>query len=100
MELSPIQDAIKALLRTEFATLLAAPTSLRPLSTGTPASLPARSNNWCHGRAAVLALVLAKTSPQAPDLMVEEATFAWHEVLGVTATADATAVRRPMTRRH
>jgi transcriptional regulator with XRE-family HTH domain len=65
---------------------------------------PRQVNNWCRGRAAVpqwaslLAMVLAELTPETLALLLEEAAFSWHETLGVPPDADATAVRRAMTR--
>jgi len=95
---------MRALLHTEFTALLArAGTSQAGLAR--LAGLTARQvNNWCRGRAAVppwaavLAAILEQRSPDALDMMVDDAQFSWHETLGVPPNADPDAVRFAMRR--
>jgi DnaJ-domain-containing protein 1 len=84
---------MKALLNTEFEALLA-------LAGITPRQV----NNWARGRAdvpkwaAVLAAALAEFTPEALEIMVEAADFSWAETLGVAPNADASLVRRAITK--
>ena len=48
--------------------------------------------------AAALALLLAEVTPEELDIRLEEAVFAWHEVLGVAPNADVDTARRAVTR--
>ena len=95
---------MRALLRSEFAALLArAGTSQaafarppRPDAASGQQLVPRASRGppW----AAALAAVQDQHSPDAIAIMVDEALFTWHETLGVPPAADAAAVRRAMTR--
>jgi DNA-binding transcriptional regulator YiaG len=104
IELNSILGPMRALLGTEFAALLAR-SDVRQAAFARLAGVTARQvNNWCRGRAAVpkwaaaLAAVLPEISPDELEIRIEEADFAWHEVLGVDADADAATARRAMTR--
>ena len=46
----------------------------------------------------LLAAALQEFSPEALAISLEEAEFSWREILGVSPSADAAAVRRAMTR--
>jgi transcriptional regulator with XRE-family HTH domain len=96
--------AMRALLGTEFAALLAR-AEIRQAEFSRLAGVTARQvNNWCRGRAAVpkwaavLAIALAEVAPEALEIRLEEAELAWHEVLGVAADANSATARRAMTR--
>lgn len=95
---------MRALLHTEFAALLARGGIGQAAFARLSGYTPRQVNNWCRGRAVVplwavaLAAILEEHSPDAIDMMVDEAVFCWHETLGVPPAADATAVRRAMTR--
>jgi transcriptional regulator with XRE-family HTH domain len=95
---------MRPLLHTEFAALLARAGVSQAAFARLSGITPRQINNWCRGRAAVpawaaaLGAVLDEHSPDAIDMMIEDATFSWHETLGVPPTADAAAVRRAMTR--
>ena len=93
-----------ALLHTEFAALLAR-ADLSQASFARLTGVTARQvNNWARGRAvvprwaALLAIALLEQSSEALTITLEETSFSWHETLGVSPTADATAARRAMTR--
>src|ERR1700722_11937115 len=95
---------MNTLLGTEFAALLAR-AGVSQAGFARLAGVTARQvNNWCRCRAAVprwaavLALVLAEITPEELEIRLAEASFAWHEVLGVAADADAATARRAMTR--
>jgi DNA-binding transcriptional regulator YiaG len=90
-------------LGTEFAALLAR-ADVSQAGFARLAGVTARQvNNWCRCRAAVprwaavLALLLAEITPEAVEIRLEEAMFAWHEVLGVAPNADVDTARRAMT---
>ena len=95
---------MRALLHTEFAALLTRAGVSQAAFARLSGYTPRQVNNWCRGRAVVpswavaLAAVLDEHSPDAIEMMVEEALFTWHETLGVPPAADAAAVRRAMTR--
>jgi transcriptional regulator with XRE-family HTH domain len=95
---------MRALLHTEFAALLARAGVSQAAFAGVTGYTPRQVNNWCRGRATVplwavaLAAILDEHSPDAIEMMVDEALFSWHETLGVPPAADAAAVRRAMTR--
>jgi transcriptional regulator with XRE-family HTH domain len=91
-------------LGTEFAALLAR-ADVSQAGFARLAGVTARQvNNWCRNRAAVprwagaLALLLAEITPEELEIRLEEAVFAWHEVLGVAPNADVSAIRRAMTK--
>lgn len=92
------------LLHTEFAALLARASVSQAGFARLAGLTPRQVNNWCRGRAAVppwattLAVLLEEHSPDAIAMLVEEATFAWHETLGVRPSAEADALRRAMRR--
>jgi hypothetical protein len=93
-----------ALLGTEFAALLAR-ADLAQAGFARLAGVTARQvNNGCRGRAAVppwaaaLAVVLAEIPPHTLAIRLATTAFAWHEVLGVAADANAATTRRAMTR--
>jgi len=75
--------AMRALLHTEFAAVLARAGTSRGRAAVPP---------WAAG----LAVVLEPHSPEAIAMPVEETTFTWHETLGVPPDADA--ARRTMRR--
>jgi len=60
-------------------------------------------NNWARGKAvapawaALLALAPEELSPDLFATLAEDTDFSWHEVLGVSETADAATVRRAWT---
>jgi transcriptional regulator with XRE-family HTH domain len=92
-----------ALLHTEFAALLAR-IGISQAGFARFAGLTARQvNNWCRGRAAVpawaaaLVVLLEDHSPEAVAMRLAEATFVWHETLGVPPAADASAIRQAMS---
>lgn len=92
-----------ALLHTEFAALLAR-ADLSQASFARLTGVTARQvNNWARGRAvvprwaALLAIALLEQSSEALTITLEETSFSWHETLGVSPNADATAARRAMT---
>jgi len=95
---------MRALLHTEFAALLARAGVGQAAFARLTGLTPRQVNNWCRGRAAVppwaaaLAALLDQHSPDAIEMMVDEALFSWHENLGVPPAADPAAVRRAMTR--
>ncbi len=91
-------------MHTEFAALLAR-ADVSQAGFARLAGLTARQvNNWARGRAIVpqwavlLAVVLQKATPEMLLITAEEADFSCHEVLGVAPTADASAIRRAMTK--
>lgn len=95
---------MKTLLHTEFAALLAR-AGVSQAAFARLAGLTARQvNNWCRGRAAVppwaaaLAVLLDEHSPDAITMRLEEASFSWHETLGLPPAADPTSVRQAMSR--
>jgi transcriptional regulator with XRE-family HTH domain len=95
---------MRALLHTEFTALLAR-AGISQAGFARLAGLTARQvNNWCRGRAAVppwaavLAAILEERSPDALDMMVDDAQFSWDETLGVPPDADPDAVRFAMRR--
>jgi hypothetical protein len=47
---------------------------------------------------ALLVFALDALTPDVVDIMVEEAEFRWHEILGVAPNADQATLRRAMTR--
>jgi len=95
---------MQALLHTEFAALLARAGVGQAAFARMSGYTPRQVNNWCRGRAVVplwavaLAAILDEHSPDAIEMMVDEALFSWHETLGVPPAADGAAVRRAMTR--
>ena len=95
---------MKTLLHTEFAALLARTGVSQAAFARLTGLTPRQVNNWCRGRAAVppwaaaLAVVLDEHSPDAIAMRLEEASFSWHETLGLPPAADATSVRQAMSR--
>jgi len=95
---------MNALLGTEFAALLARADVSQAAFARLAGVTPRQVNNWCRNRAAVprwasvLALVLAEVSAEELDIRLQEAVFAWHEVLGVPADADVATTQRAMRR--
>ena len=94
---------MRALLHTEFAALLAR-AGVSQSSFARLTGVTARQvNNWARGRAlvprwaALLGVALQDFSPEALTIALEEATFSWHEILGVPPNADTAAARRAMT---
>ena len=98
------KGAVRALLHTEFAALLARANVSQAAFARLSGYTPRQVNNWARGLAAApswaiaLAAVLQRTSPEAIQIMLEEITFAWHETLGVPPNADPAALRRAMAR--
>ena len=45
----------------------------------------------------VLARALTEPSPEARAISLEETSFGWHEILGVSSNANASTVRRALT---
>src|SRR6266700_574339 len=95
---------MRALLNTEFAALLAR-AGVSQASFARLTGVTARQiNNWARGRAlvpqwaALLAVLLQDSSLEALTIALEEAAFSWHEILGVSPSADIAAARRAMTR--
>jgi transcriptional regulator with XRE-family HTH domain len=95
---------MRALLHTEFTALLARAGVSQAGFARLTGVTSRQVNNWARGRAAVprwagiLAVALEEFTPEGLDIMVDEAAFHWHEILGVSPGADATAARRAMTR--
>jgi transcriptional regulator with XRE-family HTH domain len=95
---------MRALLHTEFAALLARAGVSQATFARMSGYTTRQVNNWCRGRAAVplwavaLAALLDEHSPDAIEMMIDEALFSWHETLGLPPAANAAAVRRAMTR--
>jgi hypothetical protein len=95
---------MRTLLYTEFAALLARADVRQAGFARLTGVTPRQVNNWCRGRAAVpqwaalLAVVLAEFTPETLAIMLEEATFSWHETLGVPPAADANTARSAMTK--
>ncbi len=48
--------------------------------------------------AALLVVALDALTPDGVEIMVEDAEFRWHEILGVAPNADQATLRRAMTR--
>jgi transcriptional regulator with XRE-family HTH domain len=95
---------MRALLYTEFTTLLAR-TGVTQAGFARLAGLtPRQVNNWARGRAtvpqwaALLVVALDTLTPDSLEVMVEDAAFRWHETLGVSPNADPATLRRAMTR--
>jgi len=80
---------MRTLLHTEFAALLARAGTSQAGFARLAGFSPRQVNNWCRGRAAVppwaaiLAAILEERSPDALEIMVDEARFGWHETLGL-----------------
>ena len=95
---------MRALLHTEFAALLTRAGVSQAAFARLSGYTPRQVNNWFRGRAVVpswavaLVVLLDQHSPDAIELMVDEAHFSWHETLGVPPAADAAAVRRALAR--
>jgi len=95
---------MRALLATEFAALLSRADVSQAAFARLAGVTPRQVNNWCRARAAVptwaaaLAIVLQETSPEAIGILLEEVQFSWHEILGLSPSADAAAVQRAMRR--
>jgi hypothetical protein len=99
-----VNAPMRPLLCTEFAALLAR-TGVGQAGFARLTGLTQRHvNSWCRGRAGVpawaaaLAVLLEDHAPEGIAMMLDEAVFAWHEILGVPPTADASTVRRAATR--
>jgi transcriptional regulator with XRE-family HTH domain len=92
------------LLHTEFAALLARTGTSQAGFARLVGLSPRQVNNWCRGRAAVpfwaavLAAILEERSPDALEMMVDDAQFSWHETLGLPPGAEADAIRLAMGR--
>ena len=95
---------MRALLHTEFAALLTRAGASQAAFARLSGYTPRQVNNWCRGRAVVpswavaLVVLLDEHSPDAIEMLIDEARFSWHETLGVPPAADAAAVRRAMAR--
>jgi transcriptional regulator with XRE-family HTH domain len=91
-------------LHTEFEALLARAGTTQAAFARLAGITPRQVNNWARGRAAVprwaavLATALAEFTPEDLEIMVEAADFSWAETLGVAPNADASLVRRAMTK--
>ena len=95
---------MRALLNTEFATLLAQ-ADVSQAAFARLAGITARQvNNWARGRAAVpqwaalLVVALLEHSAEGLVIALDEAKFSWAEVLGVKPDAEPSEARRAMTR--
>jgi transcriptional regulator with XRE-family HTH domain len=95
---------MRALLSTEFATLLDR-ADLSQAAFARLAGVTARQvNKWARGGAAVpqwAALLAAALMEQSADALIGSlaaAKFSWAEVLGVSPDAEPTEARRAMTR--
>jgi DNA-binding transcriptional regulator YdaS (Cro superfamily) len=99
-----IKSAVRALLHTEFEALLARVGTTQAAFARLTGVTPRQVNNWARGRAtvpkwaAVLAAALGEFTPESLEIMVEAAEFSWAETLGVAPHADASLVRRAMTK--
>ncbi|HST75412.1 MAG TPA: helix-turn-helix domain-containing protein [Acetobacteraceae bacterium] len=95
---------MRALLHTEFTALLARAGVSQAAFARLAGVTPRQVNNWARGRAAVpkwaavLAGVLAEFTPEALEIMIDDADFSWCETLGVPSSADPELARRAMTR--
>jgi transcriptional regulator with XRE-family HTH domain len=95
---------VRALLHTEFTALLARADISQAGFARLAGVTPRQINNWCRGRAAVpkwaavMAGVLAEFTPEALEIMIEDADFSWRETLGVPSSADAEFARHATTR--
>jgi transcriptional regulator with XRE-family HTH domain len=95
---------VRALLHTEFTALLARADVSQAGFARLTGVTPRQVNNWCRSRAAVpkwaavLAGVLAEFTPEALEIMIEDADFSWCETLGVPSSSDPELARRAMTR--
>ena len=104
MEVASTLAQMRALLHTEFGALLARAAVSQAGFARLAGVTPRQVNNWARGHAAVprwaamLAITLEQLSPDALDILLEEARFSCHEVLGIPANADAGAIRAAMTR--
>lgn len=95
---------MRTLLHTEFAALLAR-AGVSQAGFARLSGLTARQvNNWCRGRAAIppwaaaLAILLELHSPEAITMLIDEASFAWHETLAVPPGAEPETIRVAMRR--
>jgi DNA-binding transcriptional regulator YiaG len=101
---SMLRAPMRALLHTEFSSLLARSGVSQAGFARLAGFSPRQVNNWCRGRAAVppwaaaLAVILEQHSPEAITMLTEETVFAWHETLGVTPNAEPDAIRLAMRR--
>jgi len=109
MELNSIATAMRALLHTEFTALLARTGTSQAGFARLAGFSPRHVNNWCRRRAAVppwaaaLAAILDERSPDALEMMVDEAHCRWHETLGVppgVATEEIDCALRRLARRY
>jgi len=100
---------MRPLLHTEFAALLARAGISQACFARLSGLTPRQVNNWCRGRAAVppwaaiLAAILDERSPDALDMMVDDAQFSWHETLGVprgAASGEIDGAVRRLARRY
>jgi transcriptional regulator with XRE-family HTH domain len=95
---------MRALLGTEFTTLLTRANVSQASFARTSGHTTRQVNNWCRGRAAVppwaaaLAILMQEASPEAIQIRLEEVQFSWHETLGVPPNADDGTISRAMAR--
>ncbi len=95
---------MRALLHTEFTTLLARAGVTQAGFARLAGLTPRQVNNWARGRAAVqkwaalLVVALDALTPDGLEIMVKDAEFRWHETLGVVPDADLAALRPAMTK--
>ncbi len=99
-----MKERMRALLHTEFNALLARAGVTQAGFARLAGLTPRQVNNWARGRAAVpkwaalLVVALDALTPDGVEIMVENAEFRWHEILGVAPNADQATLRRAMTR--
>jgi transcriptional regulator with XRE-family HTH domain len=99
-----MKERMRALLHTEFNALLARAGVTQAGFARLAGLTPRQVNNWARGRAAVpkwaalLVVALDALTPDGVEIMVEDAEFRWHEILGVAPNADQATLRRAMTR--
>ncbi len=99
-----MKERMRALLHTEFNALLARAGVTQAGFARLAGLTPRQVNNWARGRASVpkwaalLVVALDALTPDGVEIMVEDAEFRWHEILGVSANADQATLRRAMTR--
>jgi transcriptional regulator with XRE-family HTH domain len=95
---------MRALLHTEFTTLLARAGITQAGFARLARLTPRQVNNWARGRAAVpkwaalLPVALDKLTPNGLAIMIENAEFRWHETLGISPNADQATLPRAMTK--
>jgi transcriptional regulator with XRE-family HTH domain len=99
-----MKERMRALLHTEFNALLARAGVTQARFARLAGLTPRQVNNWARGRAAVpkwaalLVVTLDALTPDGVEIMVEDAEFRWHEILGLSPNANVAALRRAMTK--